>query len=671
MVTAFTILGLIAAIVFFTFYEKEPEIFNVLVNSVTSYFFAYIFSSACLVTINMFSLKKTTFLVLGIFIAADICTLIGRKTLPKIRFSLKKFLIPLIASLIVIPFVVLVPFGTFAMGQDEGVYQTEATLYIRGITSNEIDYSEYYSAPVDTEKAQIITAVSDPNVLGVYRSSDDNNLSQVLTGNSDCLSETSGVFHGLHTFSAVLALWGFFFGISNMTGVNLLLLILSVFWVYRICQRLKLNPVLSSIACVIFSLSPQIIWGTKSALTEIGLTLIWTVFIYEIMGKSNREIMLSGIAAGLYGFWHISMYVFMPFFAVMYVFLYFYTSNRTHLKALITVSVMYLAGFWYSLYTACHYTLMNYKPVYHLFINRDNIIYIASAAALLLIAASVVLFVTSPAGKVSVNVKAVSITVRVIAVISFVTIICRFIASEDFPLNWTHVSFISFGILTGFIFLIISTVSILFKTGDWLDSAPKAVLMISFIYSVVFYSAFLKFNSQYFYYYSRYLTMYIFIIVLCGVVALSCVKNLISVTSAVLSLLIIIPNDIYLLKMTDSTRMDWNSLETIEETITNEDCDVVFLQPCLYSLYYYDFKSLGIDVYPVFVNPDETAQIRSMYENALIVDSSSNEAYDDEYDLILRIHVNSSVDLPESPDNFLGLPTDVAHQDYDLSIYSI
>ena len=168
------------------------------------------------------------------------------------------------------------------------------------------------------------------------------------------------MFHGIPTYVALLELWG------------TLILICCIFMLHELCMRLKMKRSGEAVAMLVFACSPLIIWITKSSLTEIGMTLDWLVFLYLIFGDDRREQMLSAFCIWVYAFYHVSVYVFMPFYVLLYLALYLYTKDRVNIKAMILAVAGYLTGYWMSLMIAARYLDKNYVWIYHAGINGQS-----------------------------------------------------------------------------------------------------------------------------------------------------------------------------------------------------------------------------------------------------------------------------------------------------------
>lgn len=611
--------GILAGFFAISCTKKGTYFIKAIYQAISVYLLSYVISSALLTAMDYYSVNKAS--LLGTcFVVLWLAFLLVKGNRPSWDFSIRKYIVPIVASIILIPIFTIAPFEYFAMGQDEGVYQTEAIMYMRGVTAVETYHPEYDISPTQEEKDAFYNASMSPNVLGVYDLS-------VLDSNRPISNGLYGTVHGLHTFSSVMALWASIWGISNMVGVNTLIYILCLFWIWEILGLLKIKLIPGIIAEAVFALSPIVIWVTKSALTEIGLTLIWLVFTYFLVGGRKSDKYLAGFISGIYGLWHVSAYVFLPLFVFLFVALYFYTSDKDYLKGGIISTVFFALSFMYEFKVARFYTLMNFIPRKLSFINDNNSLYIVLCVAVVIIAVLMVLLFMKPA-KVKFNETVLSVIIKIIFAICVVWIIKTAIAnnieSRDIPI----ITAIAYFIMTGFSIMVCVLVSMIGFTKRWVKSKEALILASIFIYCIPVYAAFLRFSVIYYYYYSRYIAMYIPIIAITFAYAMNELKGrqcIATLVAGLVSIAYMLPHCIYLANLKDDSRIEWSTIESLEETLTIYDAEAVFLSPSLYYIAYYDLYSMGIRAFPIYDNFDECApDIAQYYDRIYIIDDGSH-----------------------------------------------
>ena len=110
------------------------------------------------------------------------------------------------------------------------------------------------------------------------------------------------------------------------------------------------------------------------------------------------------------------------------------------------------------------------------------------------------------------------------------------------------------------------------------------VLYAMFLYCILVYSAFLRFEVQYYYYYARYLAPFVPIAVLFAAMILDKYNWKLTVPVLTAGLLVVAPFDKFLSREKDDTCMEWSILMELGEKIEAGDCVVVDtdLMPQLY-----------------------------------------------------------------------------------------
>ncbi len=668
MVLFCSLIGIIAGLLFFLSREKGMSIIEGAVYALSGYVLSYIFSSASLLCFDVFSVKRTTLVCMVLWIVLALVSWIkGNRAAPV--FDIKPFLIPIVVAIIGIPFVMLTPFEYFAMGQDEGVYQTEAIMYIRDHNHKQFNFEEYQVANTEEFKEHVIDYVTPNNILGTFYYNEIN-MEMILTGeNTHSLGPNTLIFHGLHTISAMLAWWGTMFGIRNMVGVNCLMYILSIFWVHLICRRLKIGRIGNAVACVVFMISPLAIWVSKSALTEAGTTLLWLIIIYLLFSEKKNEILLSGVIIGVYGLYHVSIYVYLPLFVFLYIALCLYTANKEYIKAMIVAVSTYFISFVTDLVNATGYTLMNYRKIYKGPINRENIIWVMTFVCVLLLVIGVVML-RIKIRKVKFNARVIAWLVRALQVYLMIISVYR-IYKDMPPFKFSaYLTIISMAIVTGVVLPLVIFFSFMFRTDKWTDNKNHLVLLVIFVYCIVFYSAYMMPTIPEYYYFARYFAMFIPLICIMGGLCVERLKRPIGIVVGVVTVAILLPPSIFLLNNKDDTRVQWDSLDEIEETIQFCEPDAIVMQRDMYMLFYYEFKSLGVPVYPI--DDDFETEIKCLedhYDNIYIFDYTFDERFEQNCEVERRFMNLDTQDHGQYLTRWFLLPYDVSFNRQTITIY--
>ena len=710
MLILIAILGIALIALSFALQRKEIKITDVILWSVTLWIAGYIISTSVLVLLDCFSITKAALCVLGIGGIASAISFNKSSGLKGIRINcnFKKDLPGIIVVILTATLLLMVPYSFYGMGQDEGVYQTEALCYIQGMTDRQFDYEEYYKlSDLGLQDEYINQVQTAPNIAGAYPYADSNNIFGVLTGvDRGCISANSAGFHGLHTLSALMALWGSIFGLANMNGINAILLALCIAWLFKLCRTIKINKFGTSIVILCTLLCPQVLWCAKSSLTEPGLTLIWLVLIYSLAIREKLGIYLSSLMILTYGCYHISLYVFMPLYAFLYIALFFYTADKTYLKGLALSGCAYLYTLWYSLFTACKYMLFNFQPVLKKFINMENVSIFATIAGItLVVIAGVLLFVfrkknnknlarVASAMNSSKGASVMTWIIRIVSLLMIAYIAYRFIARKANMDILTYNTIVAFAYLTGITFFILALYQLLIRTSELSRNHVGLVIATTFIYCVIVYSIVFKKDIDYFYYFSRYLTMYIPLIALMAGIAVSHltsdyrtalgrIKCSVAVVASIIGIYILFPHMKLILNSQDDSRYDWKNITYVNELVADQGIQAAFVRPDLLTAYYYDLKSIGVDVYPITDNFEAAYdEIASWYSGVVIIDGVNPYDYQPDgtctytshaasagYPVIATLNNTMTEDLGFYRDARTALPNGMYSASYDIVIY--
>lgn len=592
--------------------NRRINIIQSIVFTIIAYLASHVLVSGILFWMDQYSVKRTLF-ACGLLWGLGFISVIIRRLHPEIGGSIREYWMPGLAVLLMLPFV-WNSFEFYGMGQDEGVYQTQAICFINGITERQYDFEEYYSLGTEADQGLFEEAVSRTSLVGFYSYADAQWVFDSDYLKNQAISERSGVFHGIPTYAALLALWGSVFGIPNMAGINIVMLICCIFITYEICKRLQITKRGIAIAYLVMCFSPLIIWIAKSSLTETGLTLIWLVFLYLILGEREQERLLSAACVMVYAFYHVSVYVFMPFYIGMYVVLYLYSRNKVNIKAMLLGTAGYLTGYLMQLFTTTEYMSKNYRAIYAGFVNENTMPYLVLGCCVLVIFASIFLSKKQPLLKW--NKEKLSLGIRISILILVAILVYRVRNMDMQPIQFVYLSSVAFLIVSGIAVPIFVYGNVLLKTKSWLTSWKRAVILGCFLYCIIVFSVMFLPRIGYYYYYARYLTMYIPLLAIMGGWILQDWKGWKSIPVALLGVACMMPFDLTLLREKDDTRVEWDTLMEIAEEL--EPGDNVIADVQLFGYYYFPLKAMtGVRVYPVLGDFEEESRRLSTGENTV------------------------------------------------------
>ena len=209
------------------------------VMSVVMFFCSHIVSTMGLFLIDSYSLFRG---MAGTFLISFICLAVMmfiniRKSgkLFEYSFDMRSVIIPVIVALMALP-LTATKNELFGMGQDEGVYQCVAINFMNGIDSRQQDFEEYHMLESDSEREAFKNSVRGK--LAGYDIPSEIYPDTVYDRN---VSEVSGIYHGIPTYPALLAMWGQLFGMENMMDIETVFYILTIFLVSFVCTNLRRN----------------------------------------------------------------------------------------------------------------------------------------------------------------------------------------------------------------------------------------------------------------------------------------------------------------------------------------------------------------------------------------------------------------------------------------------
>lgn len=574
------IVSVITSIIWF----KEKNIIESAVMGIILFFCTYITGSIALFVIDRFSLFRAICAAFIINIVLLLITVKFRKTKPftlnsifRCNMSLKDVLIPVIVALLALP-LVSEKNELFGMGQDQGVYQIQAICFMNNNNDRQKDFSEFHKLETQEERESFEYFVK--NALRGYDIPNENYPDTVYDRN---VSKVSGIIHGIPTFSAMLAMWGTLFGMSNMFGIESLFYVLMIFLIFFVCRNLKLKKGASLCACAVAAAAPVIIWTAKSSLTEMFLTLLPLIFIYFISDEENPNTKwLSVTAIIIFGFYHVSIYTMIPMFFIIYGGLYFFTREKQFAILMPATSLIYLISFFVMKQVQPLYTMNNYSPVFALGIDQHSV----TAAVIvfciaLIIASAIYIMLVSKSNKnfdkTSFNQKAAEcrwfrILMTMLIILPVVCITVKALFKYDLWDEANHITLLGFIGNAGIIMIPLAMFAAVVFVKHCIEKNSRLVLFLMFFYCILIYSLFLRYELQYYYYYSRYLGPFIPVAVLFAVMILDRFENKLIYPTAIAGLLFVAPYDRYLMNHKDDTRMEWSVLEDIADITSEGDC---------------------------------------------------------------------------------------------------
>lgn len=667
---AFTAVFLVnAALLFCCIAYKEKRLSTILALDIFALLGEYVIISAGFLLFDVFAVSRTLLVMLGLNGLAFGGLLLKKKTLNcKPEFDPNPACV--LVLLIGLP-LIMNQFGFFGMGQDQGVYQIKALDLMYGTTEKQKDFPEYDSLTEEEQEAYHL-AVSRLTGYDLYDAR-----KPVMTEEGR-LSEVSGIYHGIPTYPALLALWGKMFGAENMMQINLLMYMGFVLIIYGICRNLNLDRMQTLLAMTVTAFSPILIWLAKSSFTELFLAYILAAYFWCISRPgSRRSIVLSALPLCVFAVYHVSLYTLFPMFAVSYLAAYIKSGKKAYITANTISSTGFLLGLGVMVFLSPTYTTNNITKPLSGFISTIN-----DTASLWGIAAMGMLFCA--AGLLLVNVPKLCRSlkrflesglfvhlVRIIMIGLVLVCLLKIVRSDlfaagQYPEAFHASSLMAAVYLSGFVVLPIALVLSLIHCRKLLSTEPVMILFISFVYCILFRSAFLSSVVSHYYYYSRYLAPFILIAALLAAVLMT--KKVLSGGAAVFAAVSMLPLDLAMYDAKDDTRAEWETILDVCDYIGSEDA--VIVSDSVFMTMFLPVKEItGASVYPV-LDEDILAQAEALsgtHEQVYILSSRDSGMESGQLTLLHAAAVEASEDTAYADrEGFLPFPMDFTENAYRM-----
>lgn len=568
--------------------HKKISILKWITFTLTFVIMGYIVASAILFTADWFGVRKALlleFILTGSF-AAVLISRRRKQGTPlwgELDTDLRPYLIPL---LLVIAGLVVSwgNFGYFGMGQDQGVYQVKAINLMYGVTSRLNTFNEYDQLETEEEKQVYYDTVRTKQLgydlidetLGEFQV-----LSFIRNGGDTSHGHIDGIFHGIPTYPALLALWGTIAGIGYMSGIETLLYVLALLTLWFATENLGLKKGASALVCILFMLSPEVVWSSKSTLTEMLLALVVIRFIYDLTSPDQSRRWWSAWMVVMFALVHVSIFVMIAMFFALYIVLYLWKGDRQYIRALRISALAFIGGYTFMTLVAPRYTIHNTAMLWMGPVTCANIYWIFMAFGLIGLAFSFLL----PRLKVKggfrsfIQGKGGAWLVRVLILLLLaVSVFLSLRKSGDIGLGQALVSNGMYNMIwmTGLIFLPVAIVSLIRRPQNLLQDEVTVGITLLFGYAIMIMCCILKADIAYCYYYGRYLTPYV--PVACIVIGLvwNRYSGKVIGTGLVAGVLACAPFDMAMLWRQDDTFSSFETFTRVVEAVNTPDSAVIF-----------------------------------------------------------------------------------------------
>ncbi len=598
LVAILTLSGLISAGLCVLYAGSRRSVLRYLCMTVSAFLMEYLVAAGLLFMLDKFSVLRTLILVLSVnLMLLAVLTVLSRKRGWKrmsLEWDLRKEIVPILLLLMGI----ILSYGNFSffgMGQDQGVYQTKAINLMYGETKTKFVLDEYDRLETEEEKAQFKDAAIG-NLIGL----DNINRNQAYYGLEPLDEKDNASYtHGIPTFSAVLALFGLLFGPGNMTHLSTVLYLLAALVIWYTAQNLRLKPGVAAFISLIFLLSPQVVWLSKSTATEIFLALIIAMQLCLLTNEDRKDLRwLSSLMVPVYGFLHLTIYVMIPMFALLYLLLYLYKGDRQYLKALIISAAGYMLGIQLAFSVNRYYTYGNTKILFAGPINIGNIhAVLLGIGALLLAAAAVLLLLKKPgaffAGLLDSRGFDWFFRILVLGFLIYNAVQVLRLMGNDPQNAVVHNGLYDLLWMTGIIPLPVTLICMIIKPRSVLKTELHMGISLMFVYAILFRITVLQSVVYDCYYFGRYFGALLpYVCVMTGLVWNRFSAR--TVGAGILAgALVSLPFDGTLMLSKDDSKSSYNILERMAETVRSDrSTAVVFLQGRTSLIYYLPVRAM-------------------------------------------------------------------------------
>lgn len=605
-----------------------------------------------------------------------------RRVLGAIDWSLEGCVLPLaLATLALI--LAGDGFGFFGMGQDEGVYQTQAIDFMNGKTDRVYHFEEYDKLPEDQRDA--LMAYNESWLTGLYSVEHYWTREAVLAlpeaiewADSPEIRPGDANYHGIPTYPALLALFGLLGGgYGHMMDAQPVLYALCVLLLWFAAENLGLKKGASLFACLMFLLAPQSLWLARSSLTEMPQAMVLCAFMVLVTEPQyKRRRWWAAFAVVCFACLHITVYVLYPLFFVVFALLYLRTGDRQYVLAGGIASLGYVGGMVFMAVVSPFYVAANVTPVVH-----GPITWLTAWHALVgmgvagLLAAIALAFVRPQKYFRKLRARWIGILFRVL-VVALVALpavnLLRSLRELTFGEALSRNGLCVLIWITGIVPIPAAVVHLLRRGSAALKRPAEMAVTAMFLYTVLLMAGLMKPDIAYCYYYSRYFGPFIPVACLMAGIALNRVRARGMAAGLLAGVLATAPFDAAQLGWLDDTFMRFDAVERVSEAIRGERAAAVFpeQETDIYRQLSLPLRAVGVDCY--LLEEDVSAQrarLEADYDAAYFVgDMDVPACCEDEPFLMLRetawMDDNVSFRLPWCP-----LPWNVTTRDYAIAVY--
>ncbi|MCR4930519.1 MAG: hypothetical protein K5988_11075 [Lachnospiraceae bacterium] len=595
----------------------------------------------------------------------------GLKNVKKTVFDKKELVFFIVFTAIVL-ILSREKFGLYGMGQDQGVYQTKAIELIYGNNSNELDF-EYPGETLDDEGFKYFRDRLK-SLQGYYLIGQET--SNYANDEAGGESGLRGIYHGVPTWPAILALFGKMFGIDHMQECQTIFYICFLMLVFYTLENFKIKTFCEGALIGVLATTPQMVWVSKSALTEMFLAVIMASFVYLLCHENKDVRLYSWIPVAVFSFFHVSVYTLMPLFVITGWLIICADKRKRAIIPVILMLATYLLGFFLMIKISTLYTSFNYilhLAMYLGMMDNKTLMILVTVTVAVSALISVILFLVLRIKPLEKPVQKINgkkgIIVKILTGIILTFAFCRYaVLKGSFSVD-TNLNLIALSIACGVISMLLIFIGIFVIKTENIKGAPFILLYACFAYLVVW-ATLLRPTINYFYYFGRYNAPFFAILIVFLAVVYRDIKKL-DLLPAVCaaSILLYIENDVVLLNNPDDTKVEWSVVkEEMERNHSDNSALIIDNKHETLLEWMLTLKASGVKVYPKAEDMDGQIEelkkyydeIYYLYEGEEEVDLSESKY---SYKVVRKSIFERSEDTVNGSETWTGYPRELTVTD--------
>ena len=564
------------------------------------YFMTYVLVSAGLFWIKRYTIERAVCAVLAVWLGITLFAWLRGRTREKIQWESKvreSWLSYLLIILLVILF--SSSFGFFGMGQDQGVYQTEAINLYQGNNDWRQNIEEYDQLPEGIYKEYYFEEVIKCKGYGITSCKTDNLTAMGLESEGGL----DGIYHGIPSYPAILALSASIFGIEHMLIVQLVFYILLLLVMEMLLRELGLSRGVRALIVLLLGISPEVLWVRRSSLTEGFLAVLVLTYLYYCLHKEHKYRSLSVIPVIVFGFYHVTMFTMVPLFLINFWAMYLVTREKRFIRNAIEITIGYAAGFFMMAMVQPIYTLDNYYRAFRELIPMNYLPYFVAGMSGVAFLVSLMVYIWGEnvlrSSEIHIEKVIKNLFFTFAMTIPGFTILWPLTRGYDLQ-QIALMTIVCHSVLTGFI--AVPFILYCFIRKKYTVTFEIILTGNTFVWSILVYSMVFMRDIRYYYYFARYLMPFSSVILV--LFALFVTKYIVTrkgrtavMAMLTLGIIILLPYADLIRTNMDDTRLEWKNVSGVLENI--KDNDVVIVDPDLMKTMYHILRSKGAAVYPV------------------------------------------------------------------------